>query len=1108
MRTRDYLEGLTQLHRLEDPEERRGLWRQSLATLGATIVNLQHPAPLEGLDPDDLLRSVERARADRLFDDLEWLPGPFAAASLYEFAAALPPSDAKREIGRLVFRRLHTGNAATFVALATRLALGRARVLSGPGVRARVALSLDLPIGTGARADSLAYALISSNELRDEWLLRPAMGSLPSRRLAARLIERAAREAAQRAADGDASGVQIFRTTEVSEAWNRLLNDRESLVWRHVASARGLLADSVPALEEQIHHNLSPSLSVTEWRRAAASLAASITVQPESALAACHRLLASDLVVKDRGLPSALMLGLPRAAEREPEAVEELLELLVRDGSLPIAEVLLDLRRERLGEDFAVWAAQRARVQLREALAGDDREDEGKAALMIAVANELGERQADAATSLPQMVADALSAFAEDGPVVAARMATEILKATEERVTRLEDCDLSERLGRQTAFLALRELDAALLSTDGLVNLLVLKRRSETDDEDGTRRTLGDLFQRLTNWLVIHEGEPLGPTADPHQFTLRIRRLQSFLHLVDADGTQVEARENMLRARRVLTTRVLLTRLRSDQGVGLRRALCAASARAMDALVREEVAEISDVVIFAGDFSESAEDIRSISEASMMPEVERALDAYQGLVKATQTLDRGDRVLEAVDAMAKLAADLPVACSPRVEALRGALNRLCRGLGTALRCDSLAELGERSSDTPLGDLEDYVVDLAQLVAGARRRLAMLDVGEPHSVATLRLMDLRVQRAIRSGAEPLDEEAAAFVEAALHDFPRPIADVLGATIRYNARLPVEAARSERPSLLVATKKVVKMPAWMPPSRTLGGFYVTDTIGNGAGGSVFAAKRAGERHTARADLFALKVPDYSGAAARTLSEAEFLRLFREEAGALLALPDHPNIARFVTFDAGARPKPILVMELVEGPNIERLLETSDLSMARSLRLLEGVATGLEAMHAIGVGHLDVKPSNIIVRQGDGGVESPVLVDFGLAGRHMRPGCGTAEYGAPEVWGALESDLAPPVDVYAFCCMAFELITNLCLFSADTEIGMIGAHIEHDGVPEGIQMLSRFTETRRFARLLQAGLRRQPAQRATMAQVRAGLAEVREELSGLPWPLVLSP
>ncbi|MCA9533038.1 MAG: protein kinase [Myxococcales bacterium] len=1108
MRTRDYLDGLTQLHRLADPEERRGVWRQSLATLGATIVNLQHPAPLEGLDPDDLLRSVERAREDKLLDDLDWLPGPFAAASLYEFAAALPPGDAKRDLGRLVFRRLHSGNASTFVALATRLALGRARVLSGPGVRARVALALDLPIGTGARADSLAYALISSTELRDEWLLRPAMGSLPSRRLAARLLERAAREAAQRAADGDASGVRVFRTPEVSAAWKRLLGDRESLVWRHVASARGLLSGSLPELEEQIHHNLSPSLSVTEWRRAAASLAASITVQPESALGACHRLLGSDLVAKDSGLPSALMLGLPRAAEREPEAVEELLELLVRDGSLPIAEVLLDLRRERLGEDFAAWAAQRARVQLREALAGDDREDEGKAALMIAVANELGERQVDAASSLPQMVADALGAFAEDGPVAAARMAQDILKATEERVTRLEDCDLGERVGRQTAFLALRELDAALLSTDGLVNLLVLQRRSESDSEADTRRTLGDLFQRLTNWLVIHEGEPLGPGEDATQFTLRIRRLQSFLHLVDADGQQVEPREHLLTARRVLTTRVLLTRLAHDHGKGLRRALCAASARAMDALVREEIAEISDVVIFAGDFATSAEDIRSISEASMMPEVERALDAYGALVRATETLDRGDRVLMAVEAIAKLATDLPVACSPRVEALRGSLNRLSRGLGTALRCDSLAELAERSSDTPLGDLEDYVVDLAQLVAGARRRLAMLDVDEPHSVATLRLMDVHVQRAIRTGGEALDDEAAAFVEAAQHDFPRAIADVLGATIRYIATLPADGPRSSRPSLLTATRKVVKMPAWMPPSRTLGGFYVTDTIGNGAGGSVFAAKRAGERHTARAELFALKVPDYSGAAARTLSEAEFLRLFREEAGALLALPDHPNIARFVTFDAGARPKPILVMELVEGPNIERLLETNDLTMARSLMLLEGVAAGLEAMHAIGVGHLDVKPSNIIVRQGELGEESPVLVDFGLAGRHMRPGCGTAEYGAPEVWGALPSDAATPVDVYAFCCMAFELVTNLCLFTADTELGMIGAHIEHDGVPEGVQMLTGFTETRRFARLLQAGLRRQPSQRASMAQIRAGLAEVRDELCTLPWPLVLAP
>ena len=45
------------------------------------------------------------------------------------------------------------------------------------------------------------------------------------------------------------------------------------------------------------------------------------------------------------------------------------------------------------------------------------------------------------------------------------------------------------------------------------------------------------------------------------------------------------------------------------------------------------------------------------------------------------------------------------------------------------------------------------------------------------------------------------------------------------------------------------------------------------------------------------------------------------------------------------------------------------------------------------------------------------SPVLVDFGLAGRHLRPGCGTANYGAPEIWGTGDRSRAIPADVYAF-------------------------------------------------------------------------------------------
>ena len=48
----------------------------------------------------------------------------------------------------------------------------------------------------------------------------------------------------------------------------------------------------------------------------------------------------------------------------------------------------------------------------------------------------------------------------------------------------------------------------------------------------------------------------------------------------------------------------------------------------------------------------------------------------------------------------------------------------------------------------------------------------------------------------------------------------------------------------------------------------------------------------------------------------------------------------------------------------------------------------------MHGVGVAHLDIKPTNVVIRKG----EAPVLVDFGLAGRQIRLGCGSAPYGAP--------------------------------------------------------------------------------------------------------------
>ena len=180
-----------------------------------------------------------------------------------------------------------------------------------------------------------------------------------------------------------------------------------------------------------------------------------------------------------------------------------------------------------------------------------------------------------------------------------------------------------------------------------------------------------------------------------------------------------------------------------------------------------------------------------------------------------------------------------------------------------------------------------------------------------------------------------------------------------------QLPAADADGKLNSFAPPTPKEAALPPWLSGRRTIGGFYVLHPLGTGGVGSVFVVKRVEERHRDDAVRFALKVPDYSAEAARTLSEDEFLNLFRQEAGALLALPRHENLATFVTFDAGARPKPILVMELVEGPTLERVIERGDLGMRRALSLLDGIGAGLEGMHRLDIGHLDVKPSNVILR-----------------------------------------------------------------------------------------------------------------------------------------------
>jgi serine/threonine protein kinase len=154
-------------------------------------------------------------------------------------------------------------------------------------------------------------------------------------------------------------------------------------------------------------------------------------------------------------------------------------------------------------------------------------------------------------------------------------------------------------------------------------------------------------------------------------------------------------------------------------------------------------------------------------------------------------------------------------------------------------------------------------------------------------------------------------------------------------------------------------------------------------------------------------------------------------------------------------------------------------------------------------VGVGHLDIKPSNVVLLRGD----EAVLVDFGLAGRKIRPGCTTGPYGAPEVWGAVAAGAKPTpmmADVYAFGCLAYEILTGKVLFEATSEMAQIALHLAHDGMPAPLRRLKQKPGLDPVVELLFSTLRQDPRARPTVARLRVQLRTVARDLARQTWPL----
>jgi serine/threonine-protein kinase len=222
--------------------------------------------------------------------------------------------------------------------------------------------------------------------------------------------------------------------------------------------------------------------------------------------------------------------------------------------------------------------------------------------------------------------------------------------------------------------------------------------------------------------------------------------------------------------------------------------------------------------------------------------------------------------------------------------------------------------------------------------------------------------------------------------------------------------------------------------------LGGFRIEALVGRGGMGVVYLAEQLkfGRR-------VALKVlpPE--------LAEAPGYRQRFEQEWRTAAALEHPNIVPI--YDAGeAEGVLYIAMRYVEGVDLTALIAGGGrLEADRALVILDQVGAALDAAHAHGLVHRDVKPGNILIARRLGlGAEHVYLTDFGVA-KGTRAGggltktgffVGSIDYASPEQIEGRPVD--GRADVYSLGCVLYQCLTGSLPFEKDSDVSLLYAHL----------------------------------------------------------------
>ncbi|MDX1382094.1 MAG: protein kinase [Thermoanaerobaculia bacterium] len=276
----------------------------------------------------------------------------------------------------------------------------------------------------------------------------------------------------------------------------------------------------------------------------------------------------------------------------------------------------------------------------------------------------------------------------------------------------------------------------------------------------------------------------------------------------------------------------------------------------------------------------------------------------------------------------------------------------------------------------------------------------------------------------------------------------------------------------------------------PTR-LGRYQILDRIGAGGMGEVYRA-----RDSELGRIVAVKV-------LRQLSEAnpEHRARFRREARAAAAL-NHPNIATVFDFGEetggeGEASVLFLAMEYVEGESLERALGREP-DLEDVVRVGIRIARGLQAAHAAGLVHRDLKSSNILITRNDRGqIDGVKILDFGLAKAYTASEAfaefgqsdmsltqegrvvGTPHYMAPELFKGVAAD--PRSDLFSFGVVLYRLLARRLPFPGDSLIEVLESlagsgpppleELRRDLPPELVRVVHKLLERSRERRYAEA-------------------------------------